>query len=147
MTAAESIAIDKGAGLDFPVKNMFLRNKKKTQFYLVTVQMDAPSVDLKRLKEMIGAAGNLSFGNPEQLWEILGVKPGAVTPFSLINDEEKRIEFYLDARAKGAKSISGHPLRNDKTTTVSMSDFEWFVRELGYELNYIDLPFKENSDK
>ena len=69
-------------------KNLFLRDKKRNLFLLVALE-DRP-IDLKSLRHALGAAGNLSFGSPETLMEVLGVAPGAVTPFALINDRDRR---------------------------------------------------------
>ena len=130
--------------LEFPVKNLFLRDKKKENYWLVTIHLHSDPVDLKALRHVLNAKGNLSFGNSDDLMEMLGVTPGSVTPYALLNDKQKRIQFILDDRAEGKGSISGHPMRNDKTTTISMTDFDKFCAELGYEKKLLTLPLKQD---
>src|SRR3954452_8066583 len=84
-------------------KNLFLKDKKGRLFLVVAEA--ATRIDLKRLHEAIGASGRLSFGSAEQLRLILGVEPGSVTPFGLVNDRERRGEVGL---AQGA--IGGRPV-------------------------------------
>ena len=76
-------------------KNLFLKDKKDN-FFLVTVGEEA-EVDLKQIHHLIGASGRVSFGKPEALMERLGVVPGAVTAFGLINDERGLVKFVLDS--------------------------------------------------
>jgi len=117
-------------------KNLFLRDKKKN-FWLATVDEDCP-VNLKQLKKVLGASGSLSFGNADMLMEVLGVIPGAVTAFSVINDTENRIKMVLDTSLVEQGIINGHPLRNDKTTAVSSDDLVAFLKAEGYDPLMID---------
>src|SRR5215471_12383782 len=87
------------------VKNLFLRNKKE-QMWLV-VALEDRAVDLKRLGEQLGA-GRLSFGSPERLRNYLGVEPGSVTPFAVINDTAHAVRLVLDAGLKGGAPINAH---------------------------------------
>src|SRR3546814_11092729 len=75
---------------------------------------DTP-VDIKGLAKRLGV-GTLSFGKPELLWERLGVVPGSVTPFALINDPERQVSPVLEARMMDIPLLNYHPLRNDRTT-------------------------------
>ncbi|MBP5857981.1 prolyl-tRNA synthetase associated domain-containing protein [Marivibrio halodurans] len=118
------------------VKNMFLRDKKK-RLWLVTVLEDR-AVDLKALKKRIGAQGSLSFGDADLLMAVVGVSPGSVTPFGVINDAEKRLTVVLDAGIFGHGTVNAHPLRNDKTTRIAAADLKRFIAAEGYEAEIVD---------
>ena len=112
-------------------KNLFLKDKKGS-FFLVTLGEDA-GVDLKQIHHIIGASGRVSFGRPEALLELLGVAPGAVTPFGLINDERGLVKFVLDAPLFDHEVINAHPLTNEATTSIAADDLLRFVRTTGHE--------------
>lgn len=118
------------------IKNLFLRDKKKN-LWLVTVLEDR-AVDLKALKSALDARGNLSFGAPELLQEVLGVTPGSVTPFAALNDTEHRAVLILDKAIFDAPSVNAHPLRNDKTTNIGCDDLLSFLSSLGKEPRIVD---------
>lgn len=99
------------------VKNLFLRDKKK-RIWLVTA-LEERQIDLKALKRRLGAQGSLSFGSAELLLEVLGVQPGSVTPFGVVNDRAGRASVVLDKGALEKGPVNAHPLRNDMTTAVS----------------------------
>ena len=92
-TVADSQAL-RGEIAGGHTKNLFLKDKKD-QFFLVTVEENA-TVDLKQIHHLIGAASRVSFGKPEALMELLGVAPGAVTAFGVINDTDGRVKLVLD---------------------------------------------------
>jgi Ala-tRNA(Pro) deacylase len=98
-TVADSQAL-RGEIAGGHTKNLFLKDKKDN-FFLVTVGEDAV-VDLKQSTQVIGAASRVSFGKPEMLMELLGVTPGAVTVFGVINDTANRVKLVLDKRFDGA---------------------------------------------
>ncbi len=108
------------------IKNLFLRDKKR-RMWLVTV-LENREMDLKALRHRIGAQGNLSFGNAELLMENLGVIPGAVTPFSVINDRNGAVTMVLDKALTEIDPVNAHPLRNDRTTAISPSDLVAFLQ-------------------
>ncbi|QDZ01832.1 prolyl-tRNA synthetase associated domain-containing protein [Nitratireductor mangrovi] len=112
-------------------KNLFLKDKK-SQYFLVTVGEEA-EVDLKALHRLIGASGRVSFGSAEALMELLGVRPGAVTAFGVINDRDKRVKVVLDASLLGHEVINCHPLTNDATTQIARDDLLRFLKETGHE--------------
>src|SRR5215813_6577867 len=89
------------------IKNLFLRNKKE-EMWLVVAEEDK-RIDLKALGELLGA-GKLSFGSPDRLMTYLGVLPGAVTPFSIINDKAGKVTLVLDADLLGLDPVNCHPL-------------------------------------
>ena len=110
-------------------KNLFLKDKKGVLWLVVTLE-DA-QVDLKTLPQKIGSA-RLSFGRGELLAEVLGVEPGSVTPFALINDEECKVQVILDASMMAHEMLNYHPLKNDATTSVSSQDLLKFIRSCGH---------------
>lgn len=112
-------------------KNLFLKDKKDN-FFLVTVDEEA-EVDLKQIHHLIGASGRVSFGKPEALLELLGVTPGAVTVFGLINDVDARVKIILDSALMENAIINGHPLTNEATTSIAREDLVTFVRATGHE--------------
>ena len=113
-----------------PTKNLFLKDAKG-QLWLVSALQDA-KIDLKALPAAIGSA-KLSFGSAERLVEALGVTPGSVTAFALINDPEHRVRFVLDAGLAAADPVNFHPLVNTATTAISQADFRRFLAALGVE--------------
>lgn len=110
-------------------KNLFLKDAKGKLWLVV-----APGhvrVDLKRLPERIGSA-RLSFGSGELLVEVLGIEPGSVTPFALVNDAAGRVACVLDAWMMEQPLLNFHPLRNDMTTTIAAADFRRFLADTGH---------------
>jgi Ala-tRNA(Pro) deacylase len=98
-------------------KNLFLRDKKGALF-LVVAPEDA-AIELKSLHRLLGASGRFSFGSAELMREALGVEPGSVTPFAVINDKAARVTVILDAAMMAEEALNFHPLRNTGTTTIS----------------------------
>ena len=111
-------------------KNLFLVDRKGAIF-LVVAREDA-EVDLKRLHLRLGC-GRLSFGKPELLEQVLGIKPGAVTPFALINDEQGRVSVVLDEAMLREPLLNYHPLVNTATTAIRADDLVRFLRATGHE--------------
>jgi Ala-tRNA(Pro) deacylase len=110
-------------------KNLFLKDKKG-QLWLVVTLEDA-RIDLKALPARIGAA-RISFGKPELLMEVLGIAPGSVTPFALINDTERRVNVVLDAAMMAYELVNYHPMRNTATTTIRSADLLTFIEACGH---------------
>jgi Ala-tRNA(Pro) deacylase len=117
-------------------KNLFLKDKKD-QIWLV-VCLEEADVDLKRLAPRIGAA-RLSFGRPELLGQVLGVEPGSVTPFALINDVAQRANVILDADMMRHELLNYHPLVNSATMTIRTTDLVKFIRACGHEPKVVEL--------
>jgi len=105
-------------------KNLFLKDAKG-QLWLISAQ-DQTVIDLKRLHLVIGSA-RLSFGNPELMAQTLGVTPGSVTAFGLINDTHHRVRFVLDRRLAEAELVNFHPLTNTATTGITQSGLRRFL--------------------
>jgi Ala-tRNA(Pro) deacylase len=116
-------------------KNLFLKDAKD-QLWLVCA-LGETQVDLKSLPKVIGSA-RLSFGSAALMEEVLGVTPGSVTIFALINDVDRRIRLVLDAALLDHEIVNFHPLANTATTAVSNSDLTRFVDALGYEPTVVD---------
>ena len=128
-TVAESTALER----DIPgghTKNLFLKCKKG-QLFLVVALNDA-QINLKQLHKPLGS-GRLSFGNAELLLEVLGVIPGSVTPFSLINDTSRRVTVILDEPMMAHERLNYHPLENTATTGIARDDLLRFIRACGHE--------------
>jgi Ala-tRNA(Pro) deacylase len=118
-------------------KNLFLKDKKG-RFFLVSCREDA-NVDLKRLHERIGASGRLSFGSAEQLMDKLGVDPGAVTLFGVVNDEKGEVTVAIDEGLLAFGTINAHPLTNTMTTAISRADLLRFLAVTGHQPLVIDV--------
>ena len=117
-------------------KNLFVRDDKKRQYYLITVRGDK-RVDLKEFRRAQGTRP-LSFASAEELSSILGLIPGAVTPLGVLNDEARRVKVFLD-RAFAGGLVGVHPNDNTATLWLRAEDLIRVVREHGNEMEYIDL--------
>ena len=109
------------------IKNLFLRDKRKNNILFVTHQDTL--VDLKLLAETI-EMDRLSFGSPQRLMENLGVLPGAVSPFSMINGVKHDVKLFLDNNLKSFKKIFAHPLVNNQTIEISLDQLELFFKKI-----------------
>ncbi len=116
-------------------KNLFLKDAKG-QIWLISALGDAV-IDLKTLHKVIGSA-RLSFGNAALLEEVLGVTPGSVTVFALINDTRRRVRLVLDRGLFDHELVNFHPLANTATTAIASRDLDRFVRALGYDPQVVD---------
>ena len=111
------------------IKNLYLRDKKKNN-YLVVAE-ENKDIDLKTLGEAIGAA-RLSFGSADRLMEYLGVRPGAVSPLTLFNDKDHQVRLVMDQGLYDYDEINVHPLVNDKTLTMKITDLDAFLEATGH---------------
>jgi len=126
------------AGIDaMHCKNLFLRNQKGDRHYLVIIA-HTKRADLRGVATQVGD-GKLSFGSPERLMTHLGVTPGSVSPFGLINDRGHHVRVYLDRDLKSASRVSFHPNINTVTLVLRFSDFERFLADCGNMVGYIDV--------
>ena len=108
-------------------KNLFLKDSKD-QLWLISAEQDV-QIDLKRLPAVIGS-GRLSFGSAALMEAVLGVTPGSVTAFALINDTHRKVRFVLDATLHRAERVNFHPLTNTATTAVSQAGLRTFLAAL-----------------
>jgi Ala-tRNA(Pro) deacylase len=128
-TVAESTGLER----DLPgghTKNLFLKDAKDRLFLIIAQSQTA--IDLKTLHKTLGCA-RLSFGKPELLMEVLGVPPGSVTAFSLINDQTNRVSVIVDQQLMVHDSINCHPLENTATTNIARDDLLRFIRAGGHD--------------
>jgi len=111
-------------------KNLFLKDKKDRLFLVVV--LGHAHINLKTLHKKLGA-DRLSFAGPALLMEVLGVPPGSVTPFALINDNARRVTVILDADMMRHERLNYHPLENTATTNIAREDLVRFIRACGHE--------------
>jgi len=111
-------------------KNLFLVDRKGCLF-LVVAQEDT-KIDLKRLHKVLHASGRLSFGNADTMRAALGVEPGSVTPFAVINDRENRVTIVIDKPLLTCGSLNFHPLLNTMTTRIGGADLLRFLQATGH---------------
>ncbi len=117
-------------------KNLFLKDAKGRLFLLVA---EAHAViHLKSLHKLIGCA-RLSFGKADLLEEVLGVMPGSVTAFAVINDAKNRVTVLMDETLVSAAAINCHPLENTATTAICPKDLLMFLKDTGHEPRIISL--------
>ena len=133
-TVADSQAL-RGELSGAHVKNMFLKDKKGTLF-LATCLEDR-QIRIRDLERAVGAKG-ASFGKPDLLADTLGVRPGAVTPFALINDRAGKVRFLLDAGIRAFDTLNAHPLHNEATTNIATADLDRFLAETGHTPEEVD---------
>ena len=127
------ISTENGGG---HVKNLYLRDKKKRNILLVAEQDQA--IDLKKLSKNLNFS-NLSFGSPERLMQNLGVRPGAVTPLSMINGVNNNVSLFMDKALRNKTVIYIHPLVNDRTIEMTIENLEKFFSKIGVNFEWIEL--------
>jgi Ala-tRNA(Pro) deacylase len=118
-------------------KNIFFRNHKGNRHYLVILEhrqaLEIHDLE-KRLKQ-----GKLTFASPERLMKHLGLTPGSVTPYGLINDKAHHVYVFLDENLKISEKISFHPCINTASLVVAFEDFERFLKWSGNGYEYLKL--------
>jgi Ala-tRNA(Pro) deacylase len=119
-------------------KNLFLRNKKGDRHYLVVLEI-SKRADLKDLVKLVGD-DRLSFGSPERLMAELGLTPGSVSPFGLLNDADGSVRVLVDRDLKGADRLIFHPNINTASVVVSWGDLEKFLATRPNVVRVITLP-------
>ena len=117
-------------------KNLLLKNKKN--FFCLFSCEENSVINLKRFSKSI-SAGNLSFAKEEYLIEYLGIKPGSVSPYALLNDIDNQVHFYLEDKVYNSKNINFHPLINTSTISVKTTDFLDFMIENKKKINIFSL--------
>ena len=116
-------------------KNLFLRNQKGNRHYLV-VLLHAKRADLRAVADQIGD-GKLSFASPDRLRTHLGLTPGSVSPFGLINDPAHTVHVVLDRDLKATTRVSFHPNINTRTYVIATDDFLRFLAATGHTVHYV----------
>lgn len=120
-------------------KNLFLKDRKDALWLVVA--RESLRIDLNALAKQLAVA-RFSFGSSDLLMVTLGVPPGSVTPFALVNDAEHRVRVLLDERMLALDPVNFHPLRNDRTTAISPDDLLKFIRSTGHEPMIAQLPVR-----
>ena len=119
-------------------KNIFVRDDKKKNYYLITVKGNK-RVDLKEFKEKYGTR-RLSFASENDLMNIMELIPGAVTPFGLLNDVEKKVQFYIDKDFTNNQGIIGvHPNDNTATVWIKTEDLIEIIKKHGNEVKIVEI--------
>ncbi len=118
------------------LKNLFLKDKKKNR-YLLTALTDSHT-NMKDIGKQLGNAQLRMDDGEGSLEEHLGVKAGAVTPFSILNDKENKVKFCLDKRLQGHQKVWAHPLHNEASTCVTVDDLLKFAEANDHEITWIE---------
>ncbi len=118
-------------------KSLFLTNRKKNAFYLVFMD-DDKRLDMKHFAEIVGEK-HVKFASEELLMEKLGLKPGFVSIFGLLNNKEKDVQVYFEKEIVGDVPLTFHPDDNTKTLFVKMDDLVKFMNDLGVDYQVIAL--------
>ena len=143
-TVAEATAL-RGSLPGGHCKSLFLKDKKGG--FWLAVMLEERRVDLKKLAAWLGAP-RFSFGGAADLFAVLGVRPGSVTPFALVNDVDRRVTPVLDAAMLEHDPLNYHPLANDRTTAVAPADLLRFIAVCGHAPHIVDLAgFEREPDR
>ena len=138
-TVAESKKVEKlflsSANGGGHIKNLFLRDAKKKNILLVASQ--DTKIDLKMIANLINCK-RLSFGSSDRLFYELGVRPGAVTPFSMITGVKNSVELFMQSKLRECKLLYAHPLVNDRTVSISIENLTKFMKEIGVRINWVN---------
>jgi Ala-tRNA(Pro) deacylase len=121
-------------------KSLFLKDKKDGLWLVVA--LEECRVDLKALADKLGAP-RFSFGAPELLYEVLGVRPGSVTPYAAINDRGGRVAVVLQRAMLAHEPLNYHPLENTRTTAIAASDLIRFLEVSGHPPRIVDIPERQ----
>ena len=118
-------------------KNLFFRNHKGNKHYLVI--MDARhNMDIHEIEHQLHQ-GKLSFASPERMMRYLGVKPGSVSLFTLVNDANHEVILFVDRKLLDAPKVSFHPNDNTASLVISNSDMLKFIESIGNRYEFMDL--------
>lgn len=123
--------------IDHVIKNLFVRDDKKKNYYLVLVQKDK-TVNLNKLKETINSR-RLSFASEEDLEKYLGLKKGAVSPLGIVNDENKFVKVIIDRDIKNLEFIGVHPMENTATVWINVEDLQKLIKSNGNFVNFVSM--------
>ncbi len=123
-------------------KNLFFRNHKGNRHYLVIIK-DTTPFNIHSLEKQL-KQGKLTFASEKRLEKYLGVKPGSVSPFGLMNDMEHHVHLFLDNQLQSAHKISFHPNDNTASVVIRYTDFIRFLKLMGNSFEFIDPTPEEN---
>jgi len=119
-------------------KNLFLKDKKSRNFYLLVFD-DQKKLNIKELSKQIGST-RLSLASPEQLDQLLEVEPGAVSLLALVNDPDQVVQLLFDRELWETNSLQCHPLVNTETLVIPMQAVRRFLEHVGHKVRLVDLP-------
>lgn len=126
-------------------KNLLLKDKKR-RLYLLAAHEDR-LIDLKTLHQSIGASGRVGFASADQMIELLGVQPGALTPFAIMNDRQGAVDVVLDASLMNAEQLNFHPMVQDLSVGISPGDLVRFIEGCGRKPRVVDLSDSSERDQ
>ena len=118
-------------------KTMFICNKKKTNYYMIIMD-DTKRLDMNKFKEIVSEK-QMKMTSEESLKEKLGIKTGMVSPFGLLNNDEKDVKIYMDKEIITEEIMTFHPNDNTKTLFITTKDLFKYLENIGYEINIIEL--------
>lgn len=118
-------------------KNLFFRNHKGNRHYLVIIE-HTHDLSIRDLEQRL-RQGKLTFASPDRMGRYLGVTPGSVSPFGLINDHEKHVHLFIDQHLREFERISFHPCINTASLVIAYPDFEKFLHHTQHTYEYIQL--------
>ena len=118
-------------------KNLFFRNHKGNRHYLVVLDCER-DLDIHDLEQRLHQ-GKLSFASPARMEKYLGITPGSVSPFGLINDAENHVHLFLDENLQHYDLLSFHPNDNRATVVISKTEFARYLQEVGNSFEYIQM--------
>ena len=118
-------------------KNLFFRNHKGNRHYLVVLDCER-DLDIHDLEKRLHQ-GKLSFASPQRMEKYLGLQPGSVSPFGLINDTENHVHLFLDENLKNEMSLSFHPNDNHATVVISNTEFMRYLSLIGNTYEFIEM--------
>ncbi len=140
-TVAEAAAL-RGSLPGGHCKSLFLKDRKGGLW--LAVMLEVRRIDLNKLAARL-AAPRFSFGSADELYAALGVRPGSVTPFALVNDAAHRVTPVLDAAMLEHDPLNYHPLANDRTTAIASADLLRFIAACGHTPRIVDLAGPERE--
>ncbi|MBF0209891.1 MAG: prolyl-tRNA synthetase associated domain-containing protein [Desulfamplus sp.] len=117
-------------------KNLFFKDRKDNLFLVVT--LSDKQINIKDIAKKIDAK-NPSFAKPELLFEVMGITPGAVTPFAVVNIKDHKVKIVLDEEMMQHKILNFHPLVNTATTTINSDDLVKFIEHCNQKAEIIRL--------
>ena len=116
-------------------KNLLLKDQKDKRFFLLILPA-SEKADLTEFASKVGEK-KLSFANSKNLKDLLGVEPGSVSPFGLINDHDKTVEVYIHSKVINAEKVKFHPNRNTASLEISNAMFQKYLESMGHEIKII----------
>ncbi len=125
-------------------KNLFLKNKKSEQLYLITIPHDK-RLDLNQFRRSVGAP-KIRFAESEVLSEVMGITSGAVSPLGLVNDRDNRVIFIIDKEIWNAETVCCHPNINTETLQIPGPDFRKLIYATSTSIEIKNLPYLESKN-